>query len=414
MSCDDAPGPEELHGVRVLAAINGLELFGHERGNIEVFKALRDLGAEVRVGVNAREDGGEVAEHLRALDFEMFALPFGPQWSWQWLRKHGTGFAVSQFSSVWRSSHLFGRQIHDFRATHIHLGSVLAYSFVSLALMRCRLPLIWRMGDCPPTDSRFNLPIWRAGMRRASRVAVISRFVKSCAIASGVPAEKLSLIYNLAPCSAGHEIHEQQPPKLDPPGRAIIYAGSVAEHKGLIPLMEAFAQVHRADRRLRLWILGESRWGGEFKTKLEQLIAQLGIADVVLFAGQIRNPAPWYAAAAVHIAPSVWEEPGGNIVYEAKQAGTPSIVFPSGGLPELIRHRHDGYICEERSAASLAGAITWLLADPGRLQTLGAAARDSSGTLFGRERFLRQWATVYRLTLDQPALHPSTQPASSR
>ncbi len=47
---------QALVGVRVLAALNGLELFGHERGNIEVFKTLRDLGAEVTVGVDVKSN----------------------------------------------------------------------------------------------------------------------------------------------------------------------------------------------------------------------------------------------------------------------------------------------------------------------------------------------------------------------
>ena len=33
-----------LGGLRVLAALNGLELFGQERENIEVYKTLRGLG----------------------------------------------------------------------------------------------------------------------------------------------------------------------------------------------------------------------------------------------------------------------------------------------------------------------------------------------------------------------------------
>ena len=48
----------DLSNVRVLATINGVELFGHERGNIEVFKALRESGAEVVVGVSSRTHDG--------------------------------------------------------------------------------------------------------------------------------------------------------------------------------------------------------------------------------------------------------------------------------------------------------------------------------------------------------------------
>ena len=71
----------------MLAALNGLELFGHERGNIEVYKAIRGLGADVTVAVNAMENGGDVGRHLRDLNFPTIPLAFGNQWSLKWLKQ---------------------------------------------------------------------------------------------------------------------------------------------------------------------------------------------------------------------------------------------------------------------------------------------------------------------------------------
>jgi glycosyltransferase involved in cell wall biosynthesis len=386
-----------LAGVRVLAAINGLELFGHERGNMEVFKALRDMGAEVRVAVSARQSGGEVARELAVLGFSTFAVDFGPQWSLQWVKNEGLGFAIAQFKRLFSASTAFHREVRRFHPTHIHLGSPLAYSFISFGLLRCKQPLIWRMGDCPPVDSRFNLPIWRAAMRRTTRVVANSNYVRKSAVSQGIDSARISLIYNLAPSSnTGNPIH---PPTLGVGEAALIYVGAVSAHKGLIPLVEAYAQVHLHHPGLRLWILGDSRWGKDFRRDLDKRIDELEIGDGILFAGQIEDPAPWYKAAAVHLAPSICEEALANVVLEAKSAGTPSIIFSSGGLPEMIRHWIDGYICEEKSAKCLAAAIDWMLEDRGRLARMGAAAREDSMGRFGRERFLQQWAEVYLNTL---------------
>ena len=379
--------------MRVLAALNGLELFGHERGNIEVFKALREMGAIVRVGVSNQENGGDVAIELKGLGFETFPVSFGAQWSLMWLKEEGLKFAMVQFKRVFKSSWEFHRQIQEFQPTHIHLGSPLAYSFISLALLRWKLPLIWRMGDCPPAESRFNMPIWSAGMHRASRIVAISNYVCAEAVENGVPRDKISLVYNLAPSASDGEW--VPPPVLGPEEYAMIYVGAVSAHKGLIPLVEAYALVCLGHPGLQLWILGESRWDKEFRELLDNRIAELGIVDKVLFAGQIHDPAPWYAAASIHVAPSLCEEALGNVVMEAKRAGSPSIAFPSGGLPEMIRHQIDGYVCEAKTSESLAGAINWMLADRGRLARMRVAAREDCEARFGCGRFMEQWAKVY-------------------
>jgi glycosyltransferase involved in cell wall biosynthesis len=385
-----------LSGIRVIAAINSLELFGHERGNIEVFKALIEMGAEVRVGVNAREDGGEVAKELASLDIPTFPIAFGLQWSSRWLMNDGHRYVIPQFRQLFAASAGFYREVQKFQPTHIHIGASLVYSFISIALLRCKHPLIWRMGDCPPTDSRFNMPIWRAGMRRTTRVVANSDFVRMSAEIEGIPLGRITKIYNLAPSSSGSDL---LPPPLSDGEKALIYVGAISEHKGLIPLIEAYAKVRNYHSNLKLWILGGSRWDQDFRSVLDRLLAEHEITEDVLFAGHIKDPSPWYTAAAIHLAPSVWDEPGANVVMEAKRTGTPSIVFPSGGLPEMIRQKTDGFICDEKTSESLAEAIHWMLEDRDRLATMGRSAFEDSQCRFGKDRFLHEWAQVYLDTL---------------
>jgi glycosyltransferase involved in cell wall biosynthesis len=390
-----APPAGLLRGTRVIAALHGMELFGHEKGNIEVFKTLREMGAELLIGINAHEEGGKVGEHLRGLGFETFPIPFGNQWSWQWLKKSPLS-VFEKLRQVAGASRAFDLAIRRFRPTHIHLGSPLTFSYVSLSLIRHRQPLIWRMGDCPSTDSQFNLWIWRRAMQRASKIVVNSRFVREAAIRSGASAKRMTLIYNLAPSFRGRCEGDPEPPAPSTAEIRLIYVGAVSEHKGLLPLVEAFASVRHDDRpNLRLWVLGESRWDHAFRERLEKRAAELGVRNAILFVGHVANPEPWYHAAALHLAPSIWEEPAANVVMEAKRAGTPSIVFPSGGLPEMVRHQVDGFICREKTTPALEEAIRWMLSDAGRLKEMGTAAKEDCNSRFGVERFRQQWASVY-------------------
>jgi glycosyltransferase involved in cell wall biosynthesis len=385
---------DDLQGVRVVAALSGIELFGHERGNIEVFRTLRERGAEVWVGVTAGPERNLVAEHLREDGFRTFPIPFGNQWSWTFLRRHPTTL-VAKTREVLACSHALHRALRESKATHVHLGSSLAYAYLAPALARHRLPLVYRMGDAPPVGSGFNLRVWRSAMRRTTTLACNSAFVLGQARAQG--ARDGVVIYNFArrmaaAGDAARRLREREP---DAPVR-VVYVGSIAEHKGLLQLVQAIAEVRAEHPRVVLDIVGGSRYDGQFRGRLEGLVTTLGLAGHVRFAGFVEDPARFYQEASLHVAPSVWEEPSGGVVLEAKSLGTPSVVFPSGGLPEMVRHGEDGYVCEDKTAEALAKALRWMLADGGRLHRMGEAALADSATRFGRDRFGAAWSAVYR------------------
>ena len=395
----------------MLAALNGLELFGHERGNIEVYKAIRSLGAEVTVAVNAIENGGDVGRHLRDLSFPTIPLAFGNQWSLKWLKQYPMS-VFSKVLSVLGCSVKLRSMISERRPTHVLLGNSLAYSYLSLALATCKVPMVYRMGDGPPFDSPFNLRIWRRAIRRTTHAVAISEFVQREAISGGLPAGRVSVIYNLAP--SGGELSESrsvEPLVAGEAFRRIIFVGAVAEHKGVRQLVQAFALLRRQFPDLVLDVVGGSRYDAQFRSEVTRLVDEAGLKSYVVMHGQQADPTPFYRRAHVHVAPSLWEEALGNVVVEAKREGVPSVVFRSGGLPELVRSGVDGVICEEKTPEALAAGIASLLENEERRRAAGRAAREDFEARFGPERFARQWAEVF---LRQPggARRDDTRPAS--
>jgi glycosyltransferase involved in cell wall biosynthesis len=67
-----------------------------------------------------------------------------------------------------------------------------------------------------------------------------------------------------------------------------------------------------------------------------------------------------YTAADVFVQPSL-EDNLPNMVMESLACGTPVAAFHTGGLPDLIDHKVNGYLAELRSADDLAAGIYWLL-----------------------------------------------------
>ena len=79
-------------------------------------------------------------------------------------------------------------------------------------------------------------------------------------------------------------------------------------------------------------------------------------------------------------------------------AGVPSVVFPSGGLPELVVEQgDDGFVCDARTAGALeAGLRHYLDLSEGELIAAKAAAKASLPALgITREAFSQAWEDVY-------------------
>lgn len=384
---------DSLRGVRILGALRSPELFGHERGNIEAFKALRACGAEVRVAVPTMFNGGAVREELVRLGLVTYSMPFGFQWSKAFFKINPGLVAVNLWH--WTRCQLaFDSAIRDFRPSHVHLGNALSFNFVELAVRRHRLPLVARLGDTPPVDSAVQMAMWRRYLRRCTRAMAISHYIWDASAAHAPQLHEMErcVIHNLAPTPT----EPPREPVFSSGGRHVVYVGQILREKGVFHLLDAAAQLRGRFSDLEFHFVGGSVFSEHTEKELRQRAEELGLQDRVHLHGWIGNVSRFLAAADVHVAPSLCLEAFGNVVMEAKREGTPSVVYPSGGLPETVEHGVDGVVCREPTATALAEGIAWTLdrlaTSPGLRQTV----RQSSEARFGEVRFRAAWAGLCR------------------
>lgn len=76
-----------------------------------------------------------------------------------------------------------------------------------------------------------------------------------------------------------------------------------------------------------------------------------------------KDIASLYNAVNVFVTPSL-EENLPNTIMEAMACGTPCAGFHTGGIPEMIDHRKNGYVARYKDAADLAAGIRWILENP--------------------------------------------------
>lgn len=398
-------GDGQLSSVSVIGLLNNWEIFGQERGNIEVLKCLKSLGANVAVGVTTMNQGGDVALLLRQLGFETFDVPFGCQWSkkffWQAPR-----LIPKNLAAVSRCSAVLDKQIKARQCSLLLLGNPLVYSFVSLSLIRNRkLPLIYRMGDEPPTDSKPNLWIWRRCFRRAKMIVANSWYVQSkIAEAEAESPRKVRLIYNVAPTVSSPGQPSEDGEILSEPDRdllRVLYVGQISEHKGVVHLLDAALALCSGNPKLHFHFVGGSLYTWPLEEQLQKDVIAAGLTGQIVFHGRVSDPSEFYRTANVLVVPSLFEEPAANVVLEAKRCGVPAIVYPSGGLPELVQHGVTGFVCNEKSVSALMGHLQTLLEQPETFRQMKDACVLDYQMRFSENRFRVQWLDAVKQALGE-------------
>src|SRR5262249_32856955 len=89
--------------------------------------------------------------------------------------------------------------------------------------------------------------------------------------------------------------------------------------------------------------------------------------------------------------------------------GRPSVIFPTGGLAELVEHGVDGYVCPEKSSAALERALAVYEESPAMVAEHGAGARRSLDRLQRGPSFGEEWIGV-----DESARGVAERDAASR
>lgn len=134
--------------------------------------------------------------------------------------------------------------------------------------------------------------------------------------------------------------------------------GSFNRSKDTATLIKAFAKVHARWPKTKLVLIGS----GELKAKLENLVDELSLAEVVIFTGSLPNPFPLMRNFNLFVLPSV-AEPFGLVLLEAMRLNLPIVATQVGGIPEIIKHNYNGMLVPAGDAKKLSATMLKILND---------------------------------------------------
>lgn len=248
---------------------------------------------------------------------------------------------------------------------------------------------------------RFKQLVEASVYKDAERYIVLSEaFSKVLRENYGVPHDRIRLvpggveIDRFDTDTSGREARE----RLGwPEDRPIVFSVRRLAHRmGLDNLIHAIKQVRKSVPDVLLLIAGK----GPIENELNDLIAQLDCRDSVRLLGFVSEEdlALAYSASDLTVVPTVSLEGFGLITLESLASGTPVIVTPIGGLPEVVTDLDEALVTEDSSQEALTDRISNVLLGRVKLPDT-AACKAYARSKFAWPEIARQTASVYREVL---------------
>jgi glycosyltransferase involved in cell wall biosynthesis len=169
--------------------------------------------------------------------------------------------------------------------------------------------------------------------------------------------------------------------------------------------LEAARIIAAENPQARFLIVGD----GERRAEMEEMAADLGLADAVRFTGWRADLPAIYADLDVVVIASRNEGTPVSII-EAMAAGVPVVSTAVGGVPDLLCEGRFGELVEPEDAAALAGGIRKALRS-GKSDQRVDMARQWAYEQYGGARLIDDIRTLYRELLDRKA---ADQPVRTR
>jgi glycosyltransferase involved in cell wall biosynthesis len=158
----------------------------------------------------------------------------------------------------------------------------------------------------------------------------------------------------------------------------------LARRMGLENFIDAVDRLRKQEPAILAVLAGT----GPLAAELAVLIEQRNLKDHVKLAGFVPDadlPLA-YRAADLSVVPSIALEGFGLVVLEALAAGTPVVVTPVGGLPEVVGGLSKDLILEGSSANHLAEGLA------ARLSALGKLPSDTACQAYAKDNF--DWPVI--------------------
>lgn len=270
---------------------------------------------------------------------------------------------------------------------------------VSLGAMAC-LATDARLVITRHSDFRLRSNIgtrWKYG--RVDGLIAISSASKNAMVASGLPAESITIVrggsdQSMPLVPANRETLEALGVPTGSP--LVVQVSQLVQHKDPLTFVAAIDVARAKVPSLRAVLVGD----GPLRAEVERAVVERSLHNHIRVAGY-RTDADALLASADLVTLSSEEDALPSVLFDALFCGKPICATAAGGVPEIIENGVSGLLSPVHEGAALGSAIARVLANPTLAASLSAGARRRASE-FSIERSVGRTIAVYERVLGVP------------
>lgn len=259
----------------------------------------------------------------------------------------------------------------------------------------------WAAESREEGSGRFSaLAKWsieRTVYRSAARFIVLSNAFAQLAMQDyGVPADRIRVIPGAADLTRFmipiDRLEARRQLGWPDDRRILVSVRRLVRRTGVDRLIEALPQIRAQVPDLLVYIGGTGALGAHIARR----VRDLGLEDCVTMLGYVADEQlPLvYRAADLNVIPTIALEGFGLTAVEALAAGTPSLVTPIGGLPEIVADLSPALVTRSAASLDIARGVIDALCGPTPLPT-SDRCRAFAAERFSAELMASRVAAVY-------------------
>ena len=282
---------------------------------------------------------------------------------------------------------------------HVHFNPVALLALSAAATARvpvrvCTLHVGFSPAELENVRLHHRMTI-RARSLLSHRVVAISTAIREQSVGFGLNSNKTVVCYlGIEPVSNNHARDRmRQEFGIADDAPVIVCIAFHDPIKGVDVLLRAVALMKRCVPGLRLIQVGGSLIP-EQTTELKALAREMGIEDMVIWAGQRNDARDVLQAGDVYCQPSR-SEGLALAILEAASAGLPSVASRVGGIPESVADGRTGVLVPPESPEALADTLVEMFRNPERRSVMGEAGRARVATEFDLGRQTLELIRIY-------------------
>jgi glycosyltransferase involved in cell wall biosynthesis len=363
---------------------------------------------------------GQVLNLVRHLDRQAFDLQFAC------LRKGGdmldkfeqldipiTEFRIRNlytprtFLQQWR----FAAHLRAQRIQIVHSYNFYANMFAIPAARKARVPVVLasiRDRGVYLTPNQKVAQKWVCQL--ADRILVNAESIRDWLLEQGYQEHKIIVIKNGVDMSrydgSNNSSHIRRELEIPDSARVVVMIARLNPQKGVDDFIRAASLLRLSHPDVRFLIVGAKiqyqegvfSQDREYLQELQQLTANLGVRESVIFAGHRTDTPEILAEASISVLPS-HSEGLSNTLLESMAAGIPTVATRVGGNPELVKDQVNGILIPVKSPEHLAQAIREILDDSELARRFGQQARIMATEGFSLEKMTADTQALYRTEL---------------